>query len=285
MQVWVETADGRRVPLGTSVSLGRSPVNHIPLDDELVSRRHALIHAQGHNEFRLVDLGSRNGTYLNERRVQQPIPLRDGDRIRLGGVSLTFRQNRPSELAATTYPSSHKTLVEMRAAACWLLVADVIGSTTLSRTKPQEEMSMLMGQWFLLCKHEVETAGGLVNKYLGDGFLAYWDAGRVSTEDIVKCLRGLSRLQGNSQPPFRYVLHRGEVLMGGTASLGEEALSGPEVNFVFRVEKLSGALGVNALMSEAVQAALAGRLEASLEGKHPLHGFEGEFLFYRPHLD
>jgi len=34
---------------------------------------------------------------------------------------------------------------------------------------------------------------------------------------------------------FRFVLHRGKVYLGGAASLGEESLSGPEVNFVFRM--------------------------------------------------
>lgn len=38
----------------------------------------------GAGEYWLVDLGSRNGTYVNERRVSRPTPLRDGDRIQIG---------------------------------------------------------------------------------------------------------------------------------------------------------------------------------------------------------
>jgi len=50
-------------------SLGRAVGNDIVLVDDRVSRRHSTIHAQGERELWIVDLGSRNGTYLNGRRV------------------------------------------------------------------------------------------------------------------------------------------------------------------------------------------------------------------------
>ena len=80
--VWLEQVDGGRVEIQGTCSLGRAPSNQFVLRDEKVSRRHAIVHAQGQNEFWLVDLGSSNGTYVNGRRVAQPIQLRDRERWR-----------------------------------------------------------------------------------------------------------------------------------------------------------------------------------------------------------
>jgi pSer/pThr/pTyr-binding forkhead associated (FHA) protein len=63
--VWLEQVGGTKVDLRKTCSIGRAPSNQIVLSDEKVSRRHAIVHAQGANEFWLVDLGSSNGTYVN----------------------------------------------------------------------------------------------------------------------------------------------------------------------------------------------------------------------------
>lgn len=64
--------------------------------------------------------------------------------------------------------------------------------------------------------------------------------------------------------------HRGPVLLGGAASLGEESLSGSEVHFVFRKEKLAGQLGFGTLFSAPLAQALAGELPLKLLGEHEL---------------
>jgi len=280
MRVWLEKADGERVPVAGRLVLGRSAGNELVLEDDRVSRRHALVHAQGENEFWLVDHGSRNGTYLNDRRVQQPVRLRDGDRLRVGGSVFTFHQPGSAPRDITTLGSTEQTLADVRSADCWLLVADVVGSTQLVRQAAPDEVAMLMGQWFLQCKQLVEAAGGTMNKYLGDGFLAFWQADAISAEAIVKCVEALRKMQQAEPLTFRFVLHRGKVYLGGAASLGEESLSGPEVNFVFRMEKLAGALGTTALFSEAAQVGLRDRIPAIPAGRHPLPSFEGDFLFH-----
>lgn len=65
-----------------------------PLDpDAYVSRRHARI-TYLQDRYWITDLGSSNGTYLNDQRLEanQAVPLRHGDRIRMGQVELTFTQ-------------------------------------------------------------------------------------------------------------------------------------------------------------------------------------------------
>ena len=58
--------------------------------------------------------------------------------------------------------------------------------------------------------------------------------------------------------------------------MGEEDLSGPEVNFVFRMEKLASALFRPAIASRCVCEALEGQFEFEPLGSHPLAGFPGE---------
>jgi hypothetical protein len=72
-------------------TLGRGDVE-IKLEDPFASGRHARITPQGHTLV-IEDLGSTNGTYLNEEPLNGPAPLHDGDRIRIGDSEFTYLQN------------------------------------------------------------------------------------------------------------------------------------------------------------------------------------------------
>jgi class 3 adenylate cyclase len=76
------------------------------------------------------------------------------------------------------------------------------------------------------------------------------------------------------------VLHNGDVLLGGIPSSGEESLAGPEVNFVFRLERLSSELKQERICSAAAAHKLKGLLPTNLAGDYPLSGFEGRFPVY-----
>jgi hypothetical protein len=70
--------------------LGRGDVE-IRLDDPFASSRHARISREGH-VLVIEDLGSTNGTYLNEEPLSGPQPLYDGDRIRIGDSEFSYLQ-------------------------------------------------------------------------------------------------------------------------------------------------------------------------------------------------
>jgi hypothetical protein len=72
------------------VTLGRGDVE-IKLDDPFASSRHASITRQGRTLV-IEDLGSTNGTYLNDEQLSGPSPLHDGDRIRIGDSAFTYLQ-------------------------------------------------------------------------------------------------------------------------------------------------------------------------------------------------
>lgn len=70
--------------------LGRDPDCHVTIPDGSVSNRHARIyHSDG--EWYVEDLGSTNGTYMNERPLTHPIVLRPGDTVSLGRSVLEAR--------------------------------------------------------------------------------------------------------------------------------------------------------------------------------------------------
>jgi hypothetical protein len=69
--------------------LGRGDRAEIRLEDPFASSRHARVFLQG-NAVVVEDLGSTNGTYLNEEVLQTPRPLHPGDRVRIGDSEFTF---------------------------------------------------------------------------------------------------------------------------------------------------------------------------------------------------
>jgi DNA-binding winged helix-turn-helix (wHTH) protein len=73
--------------------IGRGEEVAVRIDVDGVSRRHARIVAEG-GRFTLEDLGSKNGTYLHERRLEGPAALEDGDAFRLGRTMLVFSVSR-----------------------------------------------------------------------------------------------------------------------------------------------------------------------------------------------
>src|SRR5512140_546844 len=94
-QAYLEQVTGperRRVVLdpGLVCQIGRDEQSTIALVDNQVSRRHAMVQRAPSGEVLLTDLGSRNGTWLNQRRVTTPVALHDGDRINIGSQEFHF---------------------------------------------------------------------------------------------------------------------------------------------------------------------------------------------------
>lgn len=88
--------------------LGREGEGIVVVKSSTVSRRHARIMIEA-NAAVVEDLGSKNGTYVNDRPVSSPTPVVDGDQVRLGSLLFTFRFPHPSETTETqTSPSDRR---------------------------------------------------------------------------------------------------------------------------------------------------------------------------------
>ncbi|MDR5683025.1 MAG: FHA domain-containing protein [Armatimonadota bacterium] len=81
---------GQTFVVASGAVLGRSPAAQILLPDEFASAQHARLVLHG-SAFWVEDLGSKNGTYLNERRVTAPVPIQDGDTLKIGQTVFRFR--------------------------------------------------------------------------------------------------------------------------------------------------------------------------------------------------
>jgi VWFA-related protein len=79
----------RKLDLKGTTNVGRARDNQLVLDDPTVSRHHAWIKAEG-EEFLVFDVGSANGTFVNDEQVKEPRRLENGDVVRFGDAQFVF---------------------------------------------------------------------------------------------------------------------------------------------------------------------------------------------------
>jgi hypothetical protein len=85
-----EEIKGRWLLAKPETAIGRWQDNDVVVDDRWVSRYHARVHREG-GQYMIADLGSKNGTFVNGRRIAGPTELHDGDQIQVTPlITLTF---------------------------------------------------------------------------------------------------------------------------------------------------------------------------------------------------
>ncbi|MBK7862595.1 MAG: sigma 54-interacting transcriptional regulator [Archangiaceae bacterium] len=100
----------RMVPLatGAELTIGRQDTCELQLDDERVSRAHARVLVTG-NQATLTDLGSQNGTLLNDERVVSARPLSSGDTITIADTVVVFHTStRPPAPSTPLEPAAFR---------------------------------------------------------------------------------------------------------------------------------------------------------------------------------
>ncbi|GAB3109052.1 FHA domain-containing protein [Aestuariicella hydrocarbonica] len=91
------------------LTIGRHPDNGLQIEDGSVSGRHAQISINANPDFpefseaSIEDLGSTNGTYVNDQPVNGKMPLKHGDSIRVAYNQFRFEQDEDTPLAKTMH--------------------------------------------------------------------------------------------------------------------------------------------------------------------------------------
>ncbi|MFH1268695.1 MAG: FHA domain-containing protein, partial [Planctomycetota bacterium] len=115
MATLVALTEGKRIDYELKEGqnlIGRHPDCPIAITDRTVSGRHAVIHGEG-GEFVLQDIGSSNGTFVNQRQIEGRVKLNHNDAIRFGDSHARFHD--PADQPAATGGSSPATVVNVQA--------------------------------------------------------------------------------------------------------------------------------------------------------------------------
>lgn len=283
MKAYLEIITGgnvRRQECLDQMTIGRDPACTVCLADDQVSRNHAIIRRLAGGNFYLMDLGSRNGCFVNERRVSSPRALQDGDLLTIGRSQLRFAvaSEPQSGGAGDDDPSKWKTTELSRTLLSGsaeiqevtVLVADIRGYTSLSASMDIQLLPHVMTLWFAEVERVIGSCEGEVDKFLGDAVLAIWRADKDPARSVRQAMRAACRIQevtgrifvaeaGMREPPGL-----GAGINSGFAAVGvgqEDTTLGDTVNLAFRLENASRSLNADLVISrDAYRHLPAGRL-------------------------
>lgn len=277
---WLELPDGSLFWLTGRSAIGRHVDNQLVLPATSVSRHHAILAAEAAG-FVLSDLRSSNGTDVNRTPITRPRLLQDGDEIRLGDVLLRYRctRHQPIEPLATL-PERTRRSEDVRERACWLLLVDVVGYSTLHANLGGKAALQRFQGWITGLRPLVERHGGHINSYVGDAMFAWWPVDLATPMQVRASLAAIEDWRRESPLEFRLVLHHGSVLF--TRSERGEELSGQEVNFLFRTEKIAKSFGASAMLSEEAAQTLQLAGHCRPLGAASVAGLPGRFVFFAP---
>ena len=144
-----------------------------------------------------------------------------------------------------------------------ILFADIISYTAISERLTLEETLLILNSYFEICSRIILKRGGEVNKFMGDGLMAYFDIGQAddAIHACMEILEELKSLRNNSDKnsPLKLLnsgfgLAQGEVIEGnmGSKFKTDYTIIGDPVNVAARLEKLTRTVKRSLVLSEAV---------------------------------
>ena len=257
-------AGGRRFDFadGQSWAVGRGDGCAVLLDSRSVSRLHALVQRRESGEFSLVDLGSRNGSFVNQRRVSVPAVLRDGDRLQFGDQELLFVAGHSVDGESSAAPADIRnapTSALHTHTLSTIVVVDIRDFTPLARTVPEAVLSQTIGTWFLRVGQIAQRQGSWGQRYIGDAVMAVWiHEGRGGLRpELLRALAAVSEIDAvtrglHRQLPLPEALRIGAGVNTGPAIVGGAEITalGDTVNGAFRLEAATKQVGLGVVLGE-----------------------------------
>lgn len=255
-------------------TVGRGKENDLVLGDQWISRNHAILQSTETAEFLLIDLGSRNGTFVNGRRVSIPVTLKNSDQITFGKTEVEFycpsRATQTLARETLTGETLTSTLHERQLTS--VMVVDMRNFTVLTRQLDEKILSQLIGNWFREAGNIIRDSGSWVDKYIGDAIMAIWFHGteQVNPKDMIRIFNAVSNLnkmtnQLSRQYPVPFPLRIGAGLNTGYAMVGNTGSGehpdytaiGDTVNAAFRLETSTKEIGLDLAIGEKTYRYLA----------------------------
>lgn len=283
-------SNGRRFPLGAGQSwaIGRGDGCAVMLDSRSVSRLHALIQRRDAGDLALVDLGSRNGSFVNGTRVSFPVTLNDKDKLLFGDQQLMFRNPARSESvmadSAVDLRNAPTTALHSNSLTT-ILVVDIRDFTLLARALPESLLSQTIGTWFLRSGQIVQRLGSWAQKYIGDAVMAVWvhDHPQQVGADILRVLRAVSQINTATAEISKALALPAPLRIGAGVNTGLAILGGTDytalgdtVNVAFRLESATKAIGLGVAVGERVYDELAFPARSSFVRREvELKGYDG----------
>lgn len=220
-------------------------------------------------DFYLIDLGSRNGSFVNGRRVTVPVTLRNGDGLTFGQTELEFycpstdtvpdvqALDRSQDFTATA------TLHVRRLIS--VLVVDIRDYTVMTRQLDEKILSEVIGTWFRRAGDIIREYGSWVDKYIGDAIMAVWIHGsqEVDHDEMIRIAQAVSALHKmtshlHERYPLPFPVRVGAGLNTGYAMVGNTGTGdrpdytalGDTVNAAFRLESATKEIGMDVALGE-----------------------------------
>jgi adenylate cyclase len=218
-------------------------------------------------DFYLIDLGSRNGSFVNGRRVSIPVTLRNGDHLTFGQTELEFHcpsSNRQAEHPQTTDKETLTSTLHVRRLMS-VMVVDIRDFTVLTRQLDEKILSAVIGTWFRQSGNIIRESGSWVDKYIGDAIMAIWFHGSqgVRREEAINILQAVSALHKmtsalSEEYPLPFPLRIGTGINTGYAMIGNTGSGdrpdytaiGDTVNAAFRLESSTKQIGLDIALGE-----------------------------------
>ncbi len=250
---------------GSAWMIGRTSQHPIVLADELVSRNHAMIQSAHPGEYYLIDMGSRNGSYVNGVRVSIPRKLCDGDSIAIGESTMSFHcgTSGGKDLPEAKPPEGDQTRASFAARLLTVMVVDIRDFTRLAQQVEQKVLSEAIGTWFRLGGKIVQEHGSWTQKYIGDAIMSVWlhfADGRPEVLPVVQAyleLVGVTAELGKQfalPNPLRIGggINTGVAIVGntGSVSMSDFTAMGDTVNAAFRLESATKETGSDLVVGQ-----------------------------------
>jgi adenylate cyclase len=260
-----EGGSERHVPIFDQLFVGRecagiSEPRRLVIPDPEISRTHLEIRLDVAGDQAFVIDTSTNGTSLNGVRLERavPLPVRPGDEIRIGDVTLTFRSQRFTALPGV---APRRTRARIGKAAMVMVVGDIVNYSTISQVTDEGVMARSLHTLWHQLGGVLGAHHGTLSHYAGDALFAVWELGRfpAAAELAIDFALAANRLVEELGPelplrgPDGSPIHMGWGVVQGMAALAAmtrsiDAVIGDATNVAFRLAGLAGRHGRAAVM-------------------------------------